>query len=69
MADHVVAASAAVIEWMEDNKEGEEDEEEENMEDGFSTEDLASKQAPAWLATVPMAPVFWAAGPSDKVAG
>ena len=41
--------------------------EEEDMEEGSSTEDLAPKQAPAPWAAMPAVPKFWATGPSDDV--
>ena len=64
--DPVAAVSKAAVEPIEEDKEKEN--EEVDLEKDSSTKDLAHQQVPVPQATMPIAPGFWASGPSDKVA-
>ena len=66
LADCMVAASAAMVELMEEDKE--EEDKEADIREGSSTVGLAPKQAPEPWAAMLVAPVFCAAGPSNQVA-
>ena len=71
LVDHVLVASAAVVEPM--RRDEEEEDKGEGIEEGMakgssSTEDFAPKQMPALQATVLAAPKLWAVGPSVCVA-
>ena len=63
----MVVASTAAAELQEEDEE--EEDEEVDMEEDCSTKDLVPQKAAALWATVPVAPGFWAVGPSDKVTG
>ena len=67
-ADYTVAASTATAELIEEDGEVEEDKEEEFIQEGSTTKDLAPKQVPTPQASTPVMPGFCTMGASDEVA-
>ena len=69
--DHAVVASATAVDQMRGDEK--EEDKGEGMEQAIgncscSTKDLAPKQVPAPQVTMPVAPKFWAVGPSVRMA-
>ena len=66
MTDCMAVASKAMVEQIE--KDGEEENKGADMGESSSTADLVPRQALAPWVTMPVAPRFWAVGPSVQLA-